>query len=163
MTGQELALPTQGTVDEWALPSRQQLQRSHAFELLGNDATDQEVREALTNEVRAALPVALAGWEVEARRPSADFELADLMGQLGRYIALTGTSLGHDDRVEWIQVATDELAVLPMSLVLPAIADARRRVPWPNKLVSTIFERVEDKAARLDAEGEKLRRLTELA
>lgn len=163
MTGTELAAPMLATADEWALPSRQQLQRSHAFELLANEAGPEEVREALTDEARAILPVALAGWEVEARRPMGDFEIGQLMGELGRYIALTGTNMTFDARQEWIEVAAAELASLPRSLVIPAIADARRRVPWPNRLVSTIFERVEDKAARLDAEGEKLRRLAGLA
>lgn len=161
--GTALALPTPQAVAEWGQEKRQLLARSHSFELLGNGAPAEEVREAITDEVRASLPAAIAGWEVEARPATTGAEIEGLMAELGRYIGLTGTSMTYDARQEWIGLAAAELAGMPMSLVLPAIVEARRRVPWPNKLVSTICDKIDDRAARLAAEGDKLRRLAELA
>lgn len=113
--------------------------------------------------MRQLLPSAIAGLEREARRPLSEGEIEALMKELGRYIAITGTSMGADERQEWISCAAVELATLPMSLVMPAVVAARRREPWPNKLVAAVFALAEEKAARLDGEAEKLRRLAELA
>ena len=121
------------------------------------------MREAITAEVRAELPAALAGVDAEARRPDGEDELADLMAVLGEFIALTGTGMTADAREEWILVAAKHLRALPTSLVMPMVMDAPRREPFANRLVPSIYERVEGKAAVLDAEAYKLRRLAELA
>jgi hypothetical protein len=129
-----------------------------------NDASDEEIRAAITDEHRAALPEAIRGWQIEARSAFGDAEaVAELFGELGKYIRLTGTSMGHDERTEWIEGAAEELEGFPISLVLPELRAARRREPWPNKLIAGICERIEPKAVRLVEEGERLRRLEELA
>lgn len=161
--GTAVALLTTGQVAEWGQPSRQQLARSHAFALLANNAPVEEVQEAVTAEVREALPIALRGWEGEAANGFDSAAGMDTLAvELGKYIRLTGTQMGHDARQEWIEGATAELAEFPLSLVLPAVAAARRIEPWPNKLVPVVCEKIAERAARLEAEGDRLLRLSAL-
>lgn len=164
MTGTQIAPLTQLAVADWDQPNRQLLGRSHAFSLLGNDATEDEVREAITDDLRAALPAAIAGWEAEAMTPRDHPEaLKMLAAALGKYIALTGTSMGVDAREEWIAVAIEELSEFPISMLLDTVKAARRSEPFPNRLVAAVCEKVEARAERLALEGVRLRRLAELA
>lgn len=164
-TGTEIAIAslTTGMVAEWAQPSRQQLLRSHAAELLGNDAPVDEVRAALTDEVRGTVAVALAGWREESAPAIMTEEgTAALAIALGRYIALTGTHMNHDARQEWIDVAIDELGEFPLAMVIDAVKRARRSEPFPGKLVAFVCGQIEAKAERLKAEGAKLMKLADL-
>jgi hypothetical protein len=159
-----MTVHTHQAVAEWAQPNRQQLARSNAFSLMANDASAEEIRAAITDEIRDALPDAITGWEAEALPAVRSRDgMRELIAELGKYIRITGTSMGHDERQEWIEGAAEELAAFPMSLVLPEVAAARRREPWANKLVAAVCEKVEAKAARLLAEGDRLKRLQELA
>lgn len=86
-----------------------------------------------------------------------------LAAALGKYIALTGTSMGVDAREEWIAVAIEELSEFPISMLLDTVKAARRSEPFPNRLVAAVCEKVEARAERLALEGVRLRRLAELA
>lgn len=164
-TDKQLAIvsATPQMVAEWDRQSRQLLARSHAVELMRNEATVEEVQAALTPEIRSNLDAALRGWEIEAEAPlQSDQGTAQLASELGRYIALTGTSMGYDAQQEWISVAIEELGHYPASLVLDAIRAARRSEPWPNKLVPAVCDKIEVQAALLGVEGERLRKLAAL-
>lgn len=159
-----MTVHTPQAVAEWDQPNRLQLARCNAFSLMANNAPEAEIRAAITDDIRAALPGALAGWQAEAERAITSPEgMRELIAELGKFIRITGTSMGHDERQEWIEGAAEELAAFPMSLVLPEVRLARRREPWANKLVAAVCEKVEAKAERLDLEGERLRKLAELA
>ena len=163
MAEMQMTVVTHQAAAEWAQPNRLQLARSNAFSLLTNYAAEEEIRSAITDDIHAALPLAIEGWSAEALPAvrSTDY-MRELIAELGKYIRITGTSMGHDERQEWIEGAAEELAAFPMSLVLPEIKLARRREPWANKLVSAVCEKVESKAERLEIEGVRLKRLMEL-
>jgi hypothetical protein len=95
---------------------------------------------------------------------SQDGRLDDqLTVELGAYLRLTGGGWHPDDKQEWIAGAADELQEYPMSLVLPELAKARKREPWPNKLVSRVVDAIEPRVARLEAERAMLDALQDIA
>ncbi len=55
-----------------------------------------------------------------------------------------------------------EFADLPLHLLVPALAKARRTVFDPKRLVSWVFEYLQPDITRLEAEGAMLAQLTEI-
>lgn len=151
-------------VADLAQQSRQRIARSRPAELLANEADEAEIAAAFTDELRRDLALAIAGIGNEMLTPFQNEALEDqLTIELGKYMRLTAGGWHADDKAEWINGATDELASLPAALVLPEVVIARRREPWPNKLVARVCEAIEPRVARLEAERAKLEKLQEIA
>lgn len=156
--------PPLPTEELMARPLRGQLWRSRAGELVTNAAKPEEIAEAITDAARADIAAARAGIDYELVTAAAhqSYEEA-LTAELGKYLALTAGGWSVEDKAEWLNAATDELMEFPLSLLLPELRLARRREPWPNKLVPAIVEKIEARVQRLHVEDENLRRLEEVA
>lgn len=112
------------------------------------------------------LQTALEGWHAEVR-PLAQCseQTVDrfVQNEIGGFINLTMMN----SRPEALQAFSDqvliEVAEVPMSLLLPAIREARRTVSFANALVPFIFKHVEERMNKLRAEGEQLEKLMVIA
>lgn len=156
--------PQLPTEEQWGRPNRQRILRSRAAELLANNADEDEIAAAIDEDMRTQLELADNGICTElstaAGKPAYEDALA---AELGKYMRLTGGGWTAEDRAEWINGATDELMDYPLSMLLPELAIARKREPWPNKLVPAIVEKLEPRLARLKAEAETIHTLRALA
>lgn len=85
------------------------------------------------------------------------------MVEIGGFMALTGGGWPPDQRQEFIQQTLMELADIPVCLVLPVLATARRKIYQPARFVSWIWEQVEDDMTKLRIELERLEQLSEAA
>lgn len=144
---------------EWARQSKQRTLRSHAYGLLVNGAGEEEISRAITAPVREDLELALEAALIEAM-PAAEIEIG---AAIGAVVGLIGADWSRSAREEFIALATAEFAALPGSLVLDALARARRRVTAGRYLVSWVADDVEPRAERMKVERERLTRLAELA
>ena len=140
------------------------MRRSRPAELLATAAEPDEIRGAITPELKSAITLAIKGLDNELVCAAAheDFEDA-LVIELGRYLALTAGGWTSEARAEWINVAVDNLSGFPLSLLLPALQRAQRHTPWPNKLVANVCDEIEPRAQKLEAERQSLLSLEELA
>lgn len=109
---------------------------------------------------------ALRGWEEEAR-PLA--EMSDqavealIDDEIGGFIRLTMGRYTPEARREFSDQLLVELAAVPYSLLGVAMAEARKRISYPERLVPFVFEFVEHRFERLRAEGERLGALVRIA
>lgn len=157
--------PSLTTEGDWGQQTRQLLARSNACALLANGADEAEIAAALS-DLAPQLREAVAG---HARECSA---LADLPSdvlekvvsdEIGGFVRLTGGGWMPEHRQEFIDQCCIEFALLPASVIIPAIRIARRKVFDPKRFVSWIFEYVEKDLNRLEAEGERLMQLARIA
>lgn len=150
---------------EWGQPARQSLARSNACALLVNGADEGEIRQALTpvvDELRAAI----LGYQAEAQplRDLADNVLEKVVAEeIGGFVRLTGGGWMPEHRQEFIDQCCVEFALLPASVVIPAIRQARRKVFDPKRFVSWVFEFIDKDLNRLEAEGKQLAELARIA
>lgn len=150
---------------EWGQLARQSLARSNACALLANGADQDEVGTALAplvDELRAAIK----GYQNEAQplRDLADNVLEKVVAEeIGGFVRLTGGGWMPEHRQEFIDQCCVEFALLPASVVIPAIRQARRKVFDPKRFVSWIFEFIDKDLNRLDAEGKQLAELARIA
>lgn len=109
---------------------------------------------------------ALAGWQLETKPVAAlaNGPLKRLIDEhIGGFIRLTMSRCDREARQEFSEQLILELAEVPVSLVEPALAVARRKISYPEKLVPFIFEFIEARWEKLKTEGERLAKLVELA
>jgi hypothetical protein len=133
--------------------------------LLGNDVEREEIRGAITADVRENLNAAIAGVRTELRsiRDAGDSEHESFAIEIGGFVALTGGGWPPDQRQEFISQAVHDLEEYPALLVVPAVIAARKRVWDPKRFVSWIVEAVEPAVAKLAVERDALLKLSELA
>jgi hypothetical protein len=133
--------------------------------MLANGQPAEEIRAKLDlpDDVVSA---ALAGWQEEARPlcEMNDEAIEHLVEQdIGGFIRLTMVRVAHEARREFSDQLLLELAEIPYSLVVDAMAEARRKVAFPERLVPFVWEFAEARVEKLRAEGERLERLAEIA
>jgi hypothetical protein len=106
---------------------------------------------------------ALAGWQAETMCLAAlpDLELAALVDEIYGFVRLTGGGWPADQRKQFAEQCIQEFAGVPVSLLLPAIQQARKTVYQPGRFVSWVFELIEPKLRLLELEGDRLKRLAE--
>lgn len=158
------ALTTQAETG-WDQPARQSLARSNACALLANGADEEEISTALQPAVDT-LRAAIAGYQAEAlpMRDLNDQMLERVITEeIGGFVRLTGGGWMPEHRQEFIDQCCVEFALLPASIVIPAIRQARRKVFDPKRFVSWVFEFVDKDLNRLEAEGKQLAELARIA
>src|SRR3546814_4636060 len=107
---------------------------------LVNGETDEEIRAALANfePSRSGLILALAGWQEETR-PVCDLDDESLHRlieeEIGGFLKLTMARYDREARQEFSDQLIIELAEVPLSPVAPALAEARRKLAYPERLV----------------------------
>ena len=112
------------------------------------------------------LQTALEGWHAEVRPlaqcsdKAVDKFVAD---EIGGFINLAMTNCSPEACAAFSDQVLIELAEVPMSLLLPAIREARRKISFANRLVPFIFEFIEERMDKLRAEGERLEKLMGIA
>jgi hypothetical protein len=148
-----------------ALPVRLSVARSHAFELVGNGADLDEIRTAITPQLRSDLAIAMAGLRVSCMTVEdlRDEEQEAYLAEIAGFIALTGGNGTPEWREEFISQAACDLAEIPAAMLALAIRAARKRVWTSARFVSWIFEYVADDVRRLEIEREKLTKLAAIA
>lgn len=158
-----LSIPLQD--DRWALPTRRLLARSNACALLSNGADEAEVVAALDG-MADQLREACAGYRLECTAiADLDHDVLKkvITEEIGGFVRLTGGGWMPEHRQEFIDQCCVEFALLPASVVIPAVRQARRKVFDPKRFVSWVFEFIEKDLNRLDAEGKQLAELTRIA
>lgn len=132
--------------------------------LLDRGEPDDDVRDALREPERAALPGALAGVRSDLRSARAIGARAQeyLMEQIAGFVKLTGGGWHPGQRQEFIEQALVELVDYPAAMVDAAIAVARKKVHQPSRFVSWIVETIEPEAIKLQEEERRLARLAEI-
>lgn len=124
-------------------------------------------------EIRAKLDIpadelgaAVDGWREESR-PLCDMDDATIERlveqDIGGFMRLTMVRVSHEARREFSDQLLLELAAIPYTLVVDAMAEARRKVAFPERLVPFVFEFVEARAEKLRAEGDRLEALLRVA
>lgn len=159
------ALSTPLLATGWGQPARQSLARSSACALLANGADVEEIAAAVA-PLADNLRDAIAGYQAEAAplRDLADDAMERFIAdEVGGFVRLTGGGWMPEQRQEFIDQCCIEFALLPTSVLVPAIRQARRKVFDPKRFVSWIFEFVDKDLNRLEAEGKTLARLAEIA
>src|SRR3546814_8029535 len=82
--------------------------------------------------------------------------------EIGGFLKLTMARYDREARQEFSDQLIIELAEVPLSLVAPALAEARRKLAYPERLVPFIFDFIEARWSKLKTEGERLAKLVEL-
>lgn len=137
--------------------------RSRPAELLVNDASEEEIRDALIPDFVDPLHAAKRGIDAEMVCAADHEHFEDALTlELSKYLALCAGSWSPEQRAEWLGVATEELGEYPLSMLLPTLKRARRSEPWPNKLVANIAEQLEPRYQKLKGEAEIIGKLLEL-
>lgn len=127
---------------------------AHVFDLIRNDNDEKEIRAAATPEIKreaaAMIPYVemdLAPCNVDDTRGS-----TPVIDMISAYVALALASAPRENREEYITTAVMFVARHPESLVVPAIESICTEKVWPADFVSTVIDRVTEKAARLRQE-----------
>lgn len=133
-----------------------------------NGEDDDAIRRALgdIDPARSAITKAYRGWQAETLpvRDLNDGPLDRLVrDQIGGFTRLCMTNVDRETRQEFVDQVLIELADVPASLLEPALAEARRKITFPARLIPFIFEFIQDRLDKLQVEGERLKRLAELA
>lgn len=127
--------------------------------LLRNDATDEEIRNALGTKALDAVKPALAGVEAQLA-PANEIDISVAVGQ---FVGLVGSSWHDDAREEFINLVVAEFLELPGQLLMDALRDARRTLSEGRKLVPWVCEQIEARQARLVSQRQHLVRLNDIA
>ena len=83
--------------------------------------------------------------------------------EIGGFLRLSMARYERGARQEFSDQLLIELAEVPLSLVAPALAEARRKLAYPERLVPFIFDFIDARWEKLKIEGERLAKLLELA
>ena len=86
--------------------------------------------------------------DIEMTRPG-PAESVKISAELTKFMALTVSNWSLEQRKEWMAAALDEISEIPYLLAMPGIAEARRVVDFPNKLVPWLFDHVAKKLGKL--------------
>lgn len=124
-------------------------------------------------DIRAKLDIApgdivaaVEGWYEEAC-PLAEMSDAAVErlvdDEIGGFMRLTMSRSSPQARREFSDQVLIELAGVPFSLLQTAMSEARRLLAYPERLVPFVFDFTRARAEKLVAEGDRLRRLSEIA
>jgi len=105
------------------------------------------------------LEAAARGWEGEARplcETPDDAVEALIEHDIGGFMRLTMGRYSPEARREFSDQLLFELASVPYSLLGQAMAEARRKITYPERLLPFIMDFVEPRAVKLAAEGDRL-------
>ena len=144
------------------LQARQQVASSPAFDLVKTNAPEEEIRAALSPDVRQAIPLALR----QVRQQMAGGGPADqeaVAVALGRQIGLLKAGLAAEHKEDWIGIAFAELQNLPPDLLLDALREVRRSARFEGDVVPAVLAIVEPQVAKLETERKTLERLEAIA
>lgn len=146
-----------------AQPSRLAVARSSAFRNLVDGEDEDEVREGFTEEVRAHLPLALAGVRAEVAVPESKRQRAMLLAELTEYLRIGGANMTDAQKDDWFDGCMKELSEYPLSLLIDSVARARKRIKGPWEMVWWVVADIEPAVDRLRLEEERLAKLAEIA
>src|SRR3546814_11725335 len=76
--------------------------------------------------------------------------------EIGGFLKLTMARYDREARQEFSDQLIIELAEVPLSLVAPALAEARRKLAYPERLVPLLFDFIEARWSTLKTAGERL-------
>lgn len=139
--------------------ARQSVSGSRALYLLDH-APAHVAAKAITVEMRAALPVALASANARLQ-PTPP---ADVMMRLAPVLTLTaGAGMTGGARAEWLAAAADALKGIPFDLLERGIRAARSTCDHPSKIIPAILADVKDAWRDRLRERGMIRRLADLA
>lgn len=124
---------------------------------------DEEIREALTDDVRAQLPVALRGARYELEPVAGEAAAARVIAELTQYLSFGGATMTDPAKDDWLDGCLRELQDFPLGLLLESIPRARKKIKAPWEMVHWVVSDIEDSVSRLRLEEERLARLMELA
>lgn len=154
------------------MPLRKQLTRWSA-DSVANQADD-EIREWLATSTDGEgttfrseiVHDAFLGWQEEARPfglMQGLEEQAVVVAEITKFLILAATQWSPDQRKDYIDQVQEEFDQIPASLLVDAIAAARRKVEFPSKFVPFVFAFVQSAVARLEQEGAVLQKLDRIA
>lgn len=150
-----------------ARPVRLLLARSRAFALVenSNPGEEDEIRKAISPDLQRDLEPAIEGVRRELMPVSSLPEKAveDFMAEIAGFVALAGGGWEPAQRQEFVEQALQEFADLPVSLVVPVVRAARRKLSWAREFVPWVFTHIENDLGKLQKEHRNLTRLKELA
>lgn len=139
--------------------------RSNAYAMLANGAEEEEIRGAISSQLAGEIPAALAlvNHELFPVSQLGTGDLEQVFGEVAAFVKITGGGWPSEQRQEFIDQAMIEFADLPVSLLIPALRAARRKVTWAREFVAWVFEAVERDLGKLEAERDNLARLAEIS
>ena len=143
--------PAQDSLSAAAQDATLLLASSNALSLADSGAPAAEVAKALTEAERAALPVALRA----ARADLATLEQRPADEEARLIAALTSASirmqphLDEAKREDWIHVLMEDLAPMPLRLVLDGCDRAKVVCKGPWEFLPAVVEYVEPRAAKI--------------
>ena len=144
------------------LQARQQVISSTAFDLVRAGAPVEEVKAALSQDDRAALPLAIRAIDQDLALGGPADEAA-IATSLGRQIGLLKAGLAAEHKEDWMACAFGELKNLPPDMVMHALRDVRRKARFEGDVVPMVLEIVDPQVAKLQTERKHVERLLEIA
>lgn len=159
-----LAAPTTPALaDRLAQANRLLIAQSAAFTLLKDGEPDDEVREAVSEEVRGLVIPALAGVRAELAPAQSRDELTALMLEIAAYLRFGGGTMTDAARDEFIDGVLDELREYPLGLLAESVRRSRKRIRAPWEMVAWVVADIEPAVDRLKLEEERMAKLAEIA
>lgn len=139
--------------------------RSGSYANLAAGAPEAEVVDRISDGLREALPVAIAGVGANLTCVyDAPEDVGEaLLDEVRQFMRLTAGNWPPERIASFQEQVWVEMADWPVALVMPAIAKARQRIYQPARFVSWIVEQIEGPTLLLRAEQQQLLRLQELA
>ena len=135
--------------------------QSHASSLLAHSDNEDEIREA-ARPIALDIHAALVGWHHD-NTALADMD-EDFIGRwidehIRGFMALTMGRYSPEARQEFSDQVAAEFAKVPLFLLTDAVTVARRKVRFPQDYVPFVFEYIEERWFKFEAEGIKLEKL----
>lgn len=136
------------------LQQRQRLMSEHVFDLVRNNNDIAEIRAATTPAIKREAMACIPFVELDLRPCNVDDTKgkAPIFDMISAYVALALATAPRENREEFISTAVVFLGKHPESLVIPTIEAICEERVWPAEFVSTVIERITDKAAKLRQE-----------
>lgn len=152
---------------DMGLSKRLPVLRSAAYATLNNagamdERKEREIAQEITPALLAAIDSALLSIDFDLNE-SGPAEVSDIRLALGRFIALAAPTMSTDQKREWIDAVVTEVKDWPYLMLMPVLAEARRVVEFPGKLVPWLWAQMEEKVRRLNAERRNFDRLVQIA
>lgn len=142
--------------------ARRQVASSTAYDLVRSSAPEEEIRRALSPELRAALPLAIRSLAQDLA-PGGPDDHAEMVIALGRQIGLLKAGLAVEHKEDWISIALSEVSERPPAIVLEALREVRRKARFEGDVVPAVLDLVEPQIAKLQTECKHVEHLVALA
>lgn len=123
-----------------------------------------EIRDAITDELRSVLPAALE--EVGAELEPCSVEVEDraaLRVEIAKYMRTGTGGWPQAQRDEWLSGAAEDLEQFPAWLVIDAARRARLEVTAPGRFVAWVVADIRPEVDKLRAEEKLIAELMEIA